>query len=520
MTTIKFPEIPPKKIHVHSRYERGGIIPVSCLNGKKVIDPDQDRVIKSSSYQGLCREPCYNNGFLGTIYHAYSEHIPLSLRPDDCWIAILVNLGRYVQNHAEGVRHFFVDHQGQKDLVVKVDSPYLEHTTEEHWEGFVEKMITEVKSRTKDGIVSWMSPDFTTTTNKDRMVANLAIMSTVRKYFTFGFELSCGLSQVTLEGTTADWEKLYEKASKLSELHVDQLDQWVSVLLPVLKEFVNTCQGQVNEDFWQRICTSQRRGSGSQQSLRGWFLVFSAFDEDGKYLLNPSQVIRETGVYGSIDDDEIPDCSVSVNATVDDHGHQYRVVFFGGVLLTRFDGQKNSVSPQVGWIMIEKKHIDLEIMSQYLASCDYKPLDQRESINKTRQLLEMVYPIAEKAHVPNEMLMDLACRIRRYYFNYTHNTHPAVDINHGLLTFICKQKQYREPNPFAEYFQLKSVCAGQNVTCDYGHQLVDTSHAQLCAENEGYRTGYQCDVCGHSPIIGISHHCTQCGFDVCSNCFS
>src|SRR5207249_7482417 len=105
-------------------------------------------------------QPALGNGLLGTMYRAYSQHIPLRLRPDDLWLAILFNFGRYVKHHSEELRHLFVDHQGRRQLTISVQSPYLQYTTQQHWENFIGLMTAEIQKNTKNQIADWMMHTF------------------------------------------------------------------------------------------------------------------------------------------------------------------------------------------------------------------------------------------------------------------------------------------------------------------------------------------------------------------------
>jgi hypothetical protein len=51
---------------------------------------------------------------------AYNAHEDLVLSPDDIWLMITIYYSRYVDDNAEKMRHLFVDHEGKKELVVKM----------------------------------------------------------------------------------------------------------------------------------------------------------------------------------------------------------------------------------------------------------------------------------------------------------------------------------------------------------------------------------------------------------------
>lgn len=51
---------------------------------------------------------------------AYNAHEDLVLSPDDIWLMITIYYSRYVVDHAERMRHLFVDHTGKKELTIKM----------------------------------------------------------------------------------------------------------------------------------------------------------------------------------------------------------------------------------------------------------------------------------------------------------------------------------------------------------------------------------------------------------------
>ncbi|CAF1316392.1 unnamed protein product [Rotaria sordida] len=53
-------------------------------------------------------------------FAAYNAHEDIVLSPDDIWLMITIYYSRYVDDNAEQMRHLFVDHEGQKELVVEI----------------------------------------------------------------------------------------------------------------------------------------------------------------------------------------------------------------------------------------------------------------------------------------------------------------------------------------------------------------------------------------------------------------
>lgn len=451
MSTFKFSDVEIEKlderdIHVADLSDRP--------RGQKFYDKENDIILKTSATSGKIMYPYLGNGLLGTIYQSYCDHIPLVLRADDLWLAILLNFGRYTQNHSEEMRDLFVDHLGRKELVVQVKSPLMKLTTEEDWESFVDLMSYEIQNNTKTDLVEWMTPNFSTTTKKDKMVAQIAMMSTVSDYFEMKGEMSCGLTEVTLEGCLNDWQMLYNKARELYKFNVPELNAWADLLLPVLNEFIKAYQGEVDVDFWQRICTSKRRGSGGQKNFKGWFLVFSPFDEQVKYLLRSPEEVSKDHIYGIVADDDICDCSVNVQVIVDDHlnnpqGKRYHV-FYAGLLMTHYNAEKNQLSPTVDWILIEKKEIMLEDLQKRLTSNFAGENLSKEKMKMLQTLVKFSYDVAVASHFPNEVLIDLVKTVSSYHYNFLYEKENQTC--EKFLEFLASPLHYRyKPNKLAKY---------------------------------------------------------------------
>jgi hypothetical protein len=220
-------------------------------------------------------------GLVSTITDAYNHHHALVLRPDDVWLAILVQFNFYVNAHAEELRQHFVAHEGKKEIVVSSDDITLlpVRMTDE-----MEKHIVDPDLR------QWILPNFSTTTSTDTVVAAVLMMATLKAYFSYTMHMTCGIPRVTLEGEKADWEQILYKAKKLRE-YGSEPAAWYKLLEPVLTRFVRAFDApdaQENLDFWQKVVNYRNGGSGPTY-LSGWITAFCAFGSEGQWL-GPSLV--------------------------------------------------------------------------------------------------------------------------------------------------------------------------------------------------------------------------------------
>ncbi|KAH9918221.1 uncharacterized protein BXZ73DRAFT_53065 [Epithele typhae] len=217
------------------------------------------------------------NGFVSTVVEAYGQHHHLVLRPDDVWIAVLVQLGFYVNAHAEELRQYFVAHQGKKELFVDLEQVGMDFGAMAV--KFSELLDENVVDKT---FVEWTRPDFTTSTAQDRIICSVLLVSTLAKYFEFGAGETCGLPSVTLLGERRDWASLLARLDRLPELG-DEPARWAELLRPVLRKFVKAFDGEVDRAFWSHIILHDDRTCGIDK-ISGWITAFCVWNAEGKWL--------------------------------------------------------------------------------------------------------------------------------------------------------------------------------------------------------------------------------------------
>jgi len=226
----------------------------------------------------------YANGFVNGVLRAFNQDLHLTLRPEDVWLAVLVQFNFYVNGNAEMLRDVFVTHEGKKTLVVdmtpfKVDFDRM---------GDVAQMFTSLieENVVDKGLKEWMTPNFSTTTDHDRSVAAFVMMGSVKAYFEYSFMCGCGFPSVTLLGERSDWEQLQRRIERLPQ-YGQEPAEWVTLLRPVMGWFVKTFDAPAApdvHDFWLRVAhEAGSEGSGmGLKTLSGWLTAFAFWDEQGK----------------------------------------------------------------------------------------------------------------------------------------------------------------------------------------------------------------------------------------------
>ncbi|KAF0729104.1 hypothetical protein Ae201684_013240 [Aphanomyces euteiches] len=265
---------------------------------------------------------------LGAI-EAYNKHHNLVIRPDDVWLAIMVQFGFFVNGNAETLRDSLVKHQGQKEL-----RGWIWYLMEEH---LVDPSMRE-----------WILPSFSTTTDHDRIVGSVVMMATMKKYFKYTFGLLC------------DWEAIRSRVDHLKPFG-GHMVEWVEMLSGVLGQFVASAKGDVSVDFWQRICHYYGGGSGPPY-ISGWISVFCVFNEDGKW--QGSTDFDGWGKptktdYPAIDTNSIPVGYLTVDVKINDNGVEHKALMFAGHMAFQVE-DGNTIVPHLSWAIALKNGIASE----------------------------------------------------------------------------------------------------------------------------------------------------------------
>lgn len=303
----------------------------------------------------------YGNSLISTIIIAYNYHKHLVLRPDDVWTNIIINLGIFIQNNSEKMKNIFVDFKGKKSLF----ACGLEINGTDKFEVLINNMANEINKNVKDDFVDWLKPNFTTTTDDDIFMSKIVLMGSMKNYFNYGFVRGCGLKEITLKGNIDDWILIKNKIKKIHDYKIKELSQYIDALDYVLNEFIEMFLGNVNEGFWQRICSYLYRGSGGEQSYSGWCLVFAGFNKQGKLIINELDEIKKTLKFGSLDDDEICETYISSLASIEGSDDMYDL--FAGQIFTLLDKKNNIILPKSDWFIIRRVvKLKFDNISEYL----------------------------------------------------------------------------------------------------------------------------------------------------------
>ena len=211
-------------------------------------------------------------GFLAACMMAFAYHLPLALAPDHLWAVITSGFAHHVDTHAEALRHHFVNHTGKVEIKIKEDSMLQGDSPPGQWEDLIfPKFVSEIGRHMNNTEVYELlvKSNFSTSTPSSQAASEITLMAAMKSYFEYTMDTSCGIPRIKLDGTRKDWVSLRDRTQRLAPWMMPnhpQGDLWIqTVVLPILDQFIDAYDGNVNYCFWQNMVkfrnTNDRSGA-------------------------------------------------------------------------------------------------------------------------------------------------------------------------------------------------------------------------------------------------------------------
>lgn len=181
------------------------------------------------------------------VHSAFSEHRPLLLTPDIIWIAIAQGFAQHINNHAEALRSYFVSHFGKKALTV--ESLQFPQKSQD-WVDIIQQWSLKIRDAVGTEIYQLLECNFSTTTPITRTASQIVMMDAFQQYFDYVLLCICGIPHVTLLGTVADWQSIYDRVEAIATY---DLSWWTNRLLPICQELIETASGKPSLEFWRTL---------------------------------------------------------------------------------------------------------------------------------------------------------------------------------------------------------------------------------------------------------------------------
>ncbi len=254
-----------------------------------------------------------DNSLIQTIHLAFSQHYPLVLSPDCIWLTIAQGFANHVNCHAEHLRQRFVAHEDKQKLEIEVDGL----SDQAAWVHAIELWAQLLNRKLPVNLAQTLQCDFSTTTSAIRTASQIVLMESFEHYFDYSAVCICGIPNITLLGTPADWRSLAERVQRLAAY---DLAWWTERLEPICAGLILTSEGQPPHSFWQQLYKPYDQYGG--EVVTGWIADLFPYINDAKQrptLRNPLfEQPRTTLLNGELDHelDFVHDYLVSRNMLV------------------------------------------------------------------------------------------------------------------------------------------------------------------------------------------------------------
>lgn len=296
----------------------------------------------------------YNSFFRG-MQAAYAEHRPFVLSPDMIWLLISQGFAQHINANSELMRDLIVDFSGKQSLIInedkKLDDPTLS------WEKVFSQFSDQISKNVSNELIETLTCNFSTTTPLEKIASEITIMEATKSYFEFIMaRIVCGIPEITLEGTTEDWEKVLNKARRLKQY---QLDWWITELEPILEEFVKASKGEVDQEFWRNMFKRHLpKRCGDPTIVDGWIVKFFPYNKEGKR--NDLKTI--------VGEDRLPNEIVKVDVKYleiyNDTIIETPLELWSGFIGLTQNKDNFTLRPQIGWMIKKKDDNSKELLDQ------------------------------------------------------------------------------------------------------------------------------------------------------------
>ena len=206
---------------------------------------------------------------------AFAQHRPLALSPDIIWLLINQMAAREVVAAPEQYRAIFAAHQeGQRTLSVRRDQ-FVPGSADNDWPGVFAEFEAQITAQAPDPLAATFSHPFESSQPWEIAARRVTLLKTVSPFFKFEVGTMCGIPEIQLHGSAADWAWIRAHAEGFRKLGMSRR---IDALLPVLDQFSEAAAGKADAAFWRSFYKFASQSGCSFVS--GWINLFFIGETD------------------------------------------------------------------------------------------------------------------------------------------------------------------------------------------------------------------------------------------------
>ena len=264
------------------------------------------------------------------------------------WLLIAQGLADWINAHSEELRSHFVKHQDKVKIVVIRDD-FVKGSPRNNWTKVFTELSTSIRQHIGDVTHDLLVPTFSTTGVVEKAASEIVLLDAMQSYFELEVDTLCGIPQIQLEGTIADWQQLLERTTQIDRF---QLEWWVDALIPILEQFVLTAQGKPNRDFWRSMY--KYNDDSGDAIVTGWITRFFPYLNDERSV--PVSILqRQFYEEKEIQVSSFTSGLAKAPFTWKYLDTNYPMEFIGGFIGVKQDRHSLFLRPEIGWVVREVK---------------------------------------------------------------------------------------------------------------------------------------------------------------------
>jgi hypothetical protein len=348
-----------------------GIRLITLGERNRLLPPDRPKVPTlrpveaCSRYYGRLLGSVEYHPVVAAVHRAFMDHRPLCLSPDTIWLMIIQGVANHVNANAEELRPRIVSHQGKVTIEVRRDD-FVKGSPENPWSEVFHEFSEQIGDHVGPKLPLFV-PNFSTTGPVERAAAEVVLLDAMRSYFEYEAYSGCGIPSITLEGTHDDWKALALRAQPFRDFG---LGLWLDVLAPILNQFAQAAQGDVDPAFWRSLYKLNSQSGGPV--ITGWITAFFPYLKD--YRTRQATVRSQILSENQRDDLEEmlypagkPETGWATGPTTERlpsglskapfrwlyHDRSIDMEFLGGFVGVAQDQETLTLRPEIGWVVRE-----------------------------------------------------------------------------------------------------------------------------------------------------------------------
>lgn len=207
----------------------------------------------------------YHLNYLEYLQSTFASHYNIVLAPQNIWFDLVSDFAQIVVKNSDQYRSLFTRApQGKIDIVIPCSNEAEPLRINDIYKCLIDLVPIDTKI---------FLPEFSCSTDKSKSAILGAFLETCSPFYNY-MMLACGHPRIKLLGTNEDWEILLNAIHRLNATVCEKADQSV---VNWLENYINTVTmlniawTKQDSDFFRKMFTQQRCGSGSQYDIDGWY---------------------------------------------------------------------------------------------------------------------------------------------------------------------------------------------------------------------------------------------------------